>query len=147
MPRISSAALATPQPLSHGHSKRLSPPADLDPAATVVWRRIVAACAAGHFSLADSELLRAYCEAAVLSQEAFATMQHEGRVIDGKVSPWMPLLEKSTRALSALAPRLRLGPSARTDPKTTARQLNNRGPASIYDRLGWNDHEEDRHGD
>jgi hypothetical protein len=82
-------------------------------------------------------MLRAYCEAAVLSQEAFREMQEQGRVVNGKVSPWLVVVEKATRSLSALAPRLRLGPSARSDPKVVARQLKNGQQASIYQRLGW----------
>lgn len=141
MPRQSAAAAAMP-PVPHAHATRLSPPSDLDPLAVAVWCRIVASCAPTHFNPADGELLRAFVEAATLSQEAYREMRAHGRVLDGRPSPWLVISEKATRTMSALAPRLRLGPSARTDPKTTARQMNGR-PASIYSTLGWDDEEEE----
>src|SRR5262245_56659012 len=135
MPRQSQAArLISPRP--HVTRTRLSPPDDLDPTATTVWRRLVGSCDPHHFNHADVELLRTYVEAAVLAQEAYAQMREHGRIVGGKVSPWFTLLEKSTRTLASLAPRLRLGPSARTDPRTTARQLSKLGPPSIYETLG-----------
>jgi phage terminase small subunit len=139
MPRTSRDAEAISH-LVDRRVTRLAPPADLDPPAAATWRRVVSSCAAGHFIHADAELLRAYCESAVLAQEAYAQMQQHGRIVDGRVSPWLMLFEKSTRALASLAPRLRLGPSARTDPRTTARALNKLTP-SIYETLGLMDDE------
>ena len=133
MPRKSAAADAI-APLVDARLTRLSPPSDLDPAAAIVWRRLVAATHPTHFTAADIELLQAYVEAAVLAQEAFREMREHGRVVNGRPSPWLTLQEKSVRALSSLAPRLRLGPSARTDPKTTARQQADLRPA-LYDLL------------
>jgi phage terminase small subunit len=121
MPRRSAAALAM-APLVDVRMKRLPCPRDLDPSSREIWTRLTATCRADHFRAADTELLRCYCENAVLAQEAFREMQAHGRIVDNKPSPWLMLLEKSTRALASLAPRLRLGPSARLDPKTVARR-------------------------
>src|SRR5262245_29915399 len=134
MPRKSATAYAT-APYPNVRPTRLAPPLDLDAAAVATWRRIVGACQPDHFVAADSELLRAYVEAAVLSQEAFRELQLNGRIVDNRLSPWALLLEKSTRTLASLAPRLRLGPSARQDPKTTARAFKNGPPPSIYELM------------
>ena len=132
MPRRSAAAASLP--LVNHRPSRLAPPRDLDPAVLAVWRRITSSLDVRHFVAADGELLRAFCEAAVLSQEAFVELRRGGRVVGGKPSPWLIILEKSTRTLGALAPRLRLGPSARSDPKVLARRLSGPGP-SIYDLM------------
>ena len=106
MPRRSSASVAM-TPFGHGVNAtmtRLPPPTDLDPAATVIWRRIIAGSDPQHFVAADTELLRSYCESSVLAQEAYREMQVSGRIVDGKVSAWAILHEKATRAMALLAP-------------------------------------------
>jgi phage terminase small subunit len=135
MPRKSRAERAI-SPLVDRRATRLPPPDDLDDAAAAVWRRIVASCAPKHFTAADVELMRCYCESAVLSQESYAQMRDHGPVVDGRPSPWLALQDKAVRALAMLAPKLRLGPSARTDAKVTARQQRSGLPPSIYDTLG-----------
>jgi phage terminase small subunit len=140
VPRKSAVATML-QPSANARSNRLPPPSDLDPATAAVWRRLIGSCHPDHFNHSDVELIRAYVEAAVLAQEAYAEMRAHGRIIDGRPSPWLPLLEKTTRTLAGLAPRLRLGPSARTDPKTTTRQQNGMRP-SIYDTLNLDDVEQ-----
>jgi len=46
----------------------------------------------------------------------------KGAVTAGKASPWLNVQERAIRAQATLAMRLGLCPSARTDPKTTARE-------------------------
>jgi P27 family predicted phage terminase small subunit len=128
-------------PGANARANRLPPPVGMEPEVATVWRRLVGACAPDHFTAADVELLSAYVEAAVMSREAFQQMREHGRIIDKRASPWLVVQEKSVRAMSALAPKLRLGPSARTDPKTTARAQNGLVP-SIYDRLNLDDAEQ-----
>ena len=135
MPRKSAAAAAV-SPRVDARGNRLQPPSDMDDASSAVFRRLTASNRPSHFTHADIELLRAFAEAAVLATQAYKELRAAGPVIAGRPSPWLTVQEKSVRALGVLAPKLRLGPSARTDPKTTARGMPDR-PPSIYDTLGW----------
>jgi hypothetical protein len=95
-----------------------------------VFRQIVGSCDPRHFTEADVPLLCRFAEADVLAQRA-ATQLNKAPVAGGKVNPWLTIQEKSVRAQTALALRLRICPQSRQDPKTTARRAG--GPApSIY---------------
>ncbi|MCC6172395.1 MAG: P27 family phage terminase small subunit [Gammaproteobacteria bacterium] len=96
-------------------------PSDLSPGARAVWKAVTAAVAHDHFRASDAPLLRTYCEACALADEAAAELAANGAVVDGKLSPWLLVQEKASRTQSTLALRLRLCPSSRTDPKTLAR--------------------------
>jgi hypothetical protein len=68
----------------------------------------------------------------MLAQQAFAKLQAEGPIVDGRVSGWNAVLEKAHRSSVALAAKLRLCPQARADPKTIARQSTR--PLSYYEQ-------------
>ena len=57
----------------------------------------------------------------MLCDRAAAELEAEGPVVKGRVNPWLTVLEKTTKSQSMLATRLRLCPSARSDPQTIAR--------------------------
>jgi hypothetical protein len=74
-----------------------------------------------------------YCDGILLARLANHKLSTEGPVIDGKISPWITVLEKAHRSCCALAMRLRLSPQARIDAKTLGRA--NDPPPSIYERM------------
>jgi hypothetical protein len=83
----------------------------------------VAACAADHFTAADTPLLVAYCQAVLLVRSAF-------KDIEVQFHAW----QQAARTLAMLATKLRLCPHSRSDPKTITR----RSPGvavSAYDTL------------
>jgi hypothetical protein len=77
--------------------------------------------------------MRSFCEATALADRAAAELAANGAVVGGKVSAWVQVQEKAIRAQAGLALRLRLCPSARTDPKTTGREK------SSVTRIDWSD--------
>lgn len=119
MPRKSAASLATPQ--GPGEAFVMVAPAGLSPGARGVWESVVRSVSSAHFRASDAPLLRSYCEASALADKAAGELELSGAVVDGKISPWLAVHEKATRTQNTTALRLRLCPSARTDPKTTAR--------------------------
>jgi phage terminase small subunit len=99
---------------------RLQPPPTLSAKEREVFQAVVSACDARHFRASDVPLLSRFCELSVMSERAARELR-KAAVIDGKPSPWVIVREKSVRGLLAVATKLRLTPSARTDPKTLAR--------------------------
>jgi phage terminase small subunit len=123
MPRKSAAALAVaPTARVDGRPAALVMPAGLSDPARAVWVQAVAAVPPEHFRVSDVPLLRSYCESTAMADQASAALARDGFVVDGKASPWLVVQEKAIRAQATLALRLRLCPSARTDPKTTGRE-------------------------
>jgi phage terminase small subunit len=118
-----------------GSPSPLAAPADLSEGAARIWRSIVAATPTAHFRASDAPLLRAYCEACAMTDKALAELTGSHAVANGKLSPWLAVFEKTTRVQNALAIRLRLCPSARSDPKTTARSDPPRVPQIDFKRL------------
>lgn len=116
--RQSAASLAVPRPkLGKG---RPTPPAGLPEAAVDFWNTIVSTCEADFFNPAELPLLSAYCRALAAHDHARLKLEEEGPVrADGKSSAWLVVVEKETRAVVALAARLRLAPQSRLD-RTTA---------------------------
>src|SRR5262245_16478073 len=113
---------------------RLAPPAGLDRRTAKVFAQIVATCPRGHFVESDTLLLVEYCRAALLAERADRELRRSGPVVNGKASAWLLVQEKAVRAMVALSLRLRLSPSARTDPKTTGKRAHGPRP-SIYDDM------------
>ena len=64
---------------------------------------------ARHFRPSDAPLLCRFVEADALAERAAKELR-KNPVADGKASPWLMVQEKSVRALTALAMRLRLSP-------------------------------------
>lgn len=121
MPRRSAASLAVSPPRVDGRRGRLPAPDDLGEAQRAVWRLIVRSASAGHFRESDVPLLRSFCQSTVLADRAAVELQGGPVTAQGKVSPWLAVLEKAHRSQAVLAVRLRLCPSSRADPKTVAR--------------------------
>lgn len=109
MPRQSVNALLA-VPISR---PRLAPPSDLTDDAKAVWADIVSSLKVDHFQPSDAPLLRAYCEAIVLSQQANAELAKNGPVLGNKTSPWLALSGKAGQAITSLSARLRLCPQSR----------------------------------
>jgi hypothetical protein len=62
-----------------------------------------------------------FVEADVLAQRAAKELRKHP-VVEGRPSPWLAVQEKSVRALTALAIRLRLSPQSRIDAKAMGRR-------------------------
>ena len=89
------------------------------------------------FRQSDFPLLESYGEAILLERRAYAEIAAGGPVINGKISPWVGVAERATRAVVAVSARLRLSPQHRTDPKTAGRA---KGPGpSAYEAMGGHD--------
>jgi hypothetical protein len=125
MPRKSVAALTT-LPRVDGRPTRLEPPRHLDKQETALFTELVGTCAPEHFVPADVHLLVSFVQATLLSRSAAAQLGTDPSL----VTVW----EKAVRVQAQLATRLRLAPSARSDPKSIARARTNY-PASVYDLL------------
>jgi phage terminase small subunit len=117
-----------------GRPAPLVPPATLSDGALAVWRQIVSTTATEHFRASDAPLLRAYCESTAMADRAAAELDAKGPVVDGRVSPWLAVQEKAIRAQATLAIRLRLCPSARTDPKSAGRRRETPANPQPWDR-------------
>src|SRR5262245_34293799 len=102
-----------------GH--RLASPPDLEPAAAKLFREIVASCPPSHFVASDQRLLAVYCSALLISQRAAQD--------PSQMQAW----ERATRLVAQLATKLRLCPSARSDPKTVARRALDQRAMSYYE--------------
>jgi hypothetical protein len=97
-----------------GAPARLKPPPSLSAAERVVFIDLVEAVDPKHFRASDMPLLCAYVHAVVLEASAAKKLAKDSKAL--------VLWEKSSRAMVALAARLRLCPQSRLDPKTVARQ-------------------------
>jgi hypothetical protein len=129
MPRPSAASFAVPS--FAGQPDRLKAPPDLTEAERKIFVRIVGDCKPGHFQLSELDLLRAYCTATALVEEAREKLWSEGRLTaDGKPSPWLNQLTQQQRTQMAYSRRLRIGPQSRmpNNPTRPAPQL------SYYER-------------
>jgi phage terminase small subunit len=108
--------------------KRLKPPANLSKLAALEFKRIVASEPAAHFKESDLSLLVQYCEAVALAERAVAELQDEDAP-----SRWLSLWEKATRAMVALAMRLRLSPQSRAPNAPKREKL------SAYEKMALDD--------
>jgi hypothetical protein len=88
----------------------VQPPASLSEAARAAFIAVVSSVAPEHFEQADATLLARYATATVLAEAAEATLQS-----DPTNTKALALWEKSTRTMSGLALRLRLGPQSRRE--------------------------------
>jgi phage terminase small subunit len=128
VPRQSAAAYIVPN--ISGSPERLKPPGDLTPIERAIFVEIVAGCKADHFRPSDLPLLAAYCAAIALEREAITRLREDGRVIDGRVNPWLSVLAQAHKSMLAFSHRLRLSPQGRspTNPSRPERAL------SYYER-------------
>jgi hypothetical protein len=98
------------RPFNIGKPPRLKPPAFLNDEERAVFDELIDTVDRRHFIESDLPLIVSYIQAILISRSS-------ARDPD-KVATW----EKAVRVQTSLATRLRLAPSARTDPKTLARQ-------------------------
>ena len=113
--------------------ERLKPPDHLGPAATRIFRDLVARVPAGQFKPSDLSLVCRWCEWTAIADRAGAEMATSDLVTpDGQPSPWIAIAERASKQLVALSLRLRLGPQSRANkaPKTEAP-----GQQSYYERM------------
>jgi phage terminase small subunit len=113
--------------------ERLKPPDHLGPAATRIFRDLVARVPAGQFKPSDLSLVCRWCEWTAIADRAAAEMATNDLVTpDGRPSPWIAIAERASKQLVALSLRLRLGPQSRVSkaPKTEAP-----GQQSYYERM------------
>jgi hypothetical protein len=116
--RVSAAARAV-QPVYPHEPRGLEPPESLSEPARAVFVDLVASCDHAHFEPADLTLLCQYCEATALAEKAAFQL-------GGDTEPsakWLSLWVQSTRTMSGLALRLRLGPQSRRERAISPRQL------------------------
>jgi len=113
MPRKSAAelSLAVPPPLPT-RSDIVAPPGLIEPV-RLRFVELVNAVHHEHFTDADVPLLVEYATACHLARQAAQAIQRDGAVIKSRPSAWLVVQEKSLRAMSALAMRLRLCPQGR----------------------------------
>ena len=114
MPRKSRAELAVVPRLADHHRRIIAPP-ECSPEEAKLFREIVGAAPALHFTQSDAPLLRTYCQAILLGELAFASAQQS----PSAVGDW----EKVCRTIAMLSIKLRLSPHSRSDPKTIARGI------------------------
>ena len=115
-PGRKSIANLTLLPGVDGRPPRLAPPRYLRRAERALFNEIIAGCDPRHFLESDLPILCSYVQASLLSRRSARDPR--------KVATW----EKATRVQASLAVRLRLTPSARSDPKTLARRQEAKGP-------------------
>lgn len=122
MPRRSSAALGMGMLNVSGRPTPIGVPDDLPASLKGIVADLIASQAPQHFREGDDYLLELYAQAIVASREAFAHLEEEGFVVDGKANPWVIILEKAHRSSVALAAKLRLAPQQRMDCEKAARE-------------------------
>jgi phage terminase small subunit len=138
MPRKSAEALAI-KPDVTGRRPRLKPPAGLDVAAREVFNALVNATDSQHFTNSDLPLLTEYAAACALAREASGHIAEHGAVSDGRVNPWLQVMEKANRAMVALSMRLRLSPQSRYDQRQAFRNSRSEKPIP---KIDWSNDDE-----
>jgi hypothetical protein len=101
-------------PLSSTPSERLRVPGGLTKIEREIFATIVDANPPEHFRVSDSPLPVNFVRACAEADEAATHLREEGRIIDGKVSPWRAVLTCAEKSMVALSHRLRLSPQGRS---------------------------------
>ena len=109
--RKSAANVSAPN--INGTSPRLTAPASMTTAERQLFNELIAACAANHFRRSDIPLITSYVEATLMARAAARDPE--------RFAIW----ERAIKLQCTLSTRLRLTPSARSDPKTVARGQTN----------------------
>ena len=103
------------------------------PDVAAIFRELVANVDPEHWRPADTHLLEQYAQSIALARDAFAALEREGPVVNGRANPWNVVLEKAHRSSVALSMRLRLAPQSRIDPKTAGRASRTAGAKRPWD--------------
>jgi phage terminase small subunit len=122
-----------------GAERRLRPPETLPDAARRAFIDLVASLPASHFRASDASLLCTYAELCALRERAAFELERCAVTPDGKPSPWLTIYMQSVKSITALAPKLRLGPQSRQ--KVSKREP---APVNYYDRARMDDKEWDK---
>jgi hypothetical protein len=87
-----------------------------------IFTELVRSLPPAHFRPGDGDLIEQFCQTILLARQAYSELEMAGSVsADGKMSPWVTVLEKSHRSAAALSARLRLCPQARSSARTVGR--------------------------
>ena len=113
--------------------RRIDPPDDLTPSERTLLHQITASCPPGHFVQSDVFLLVNFVRATLLSRRAA-----EALAANPTDTAALGVWERACRMQAMLALKLRLAPSARTDPQVTARAQAAHS-ASAYDMMEHDD--------
>jgi hypothetical protein len=117
-------------------AKHLRPPPGLSLVEKTLFLDIVIDHRPEHFKFTDGVLLVAYVRAVLDEREAAAHLEAEGRVIDGKLSPWLSVRQQAHKAMLSFARALRLGPLGRAPSRASRPQpLKPSQTLSYYDRM------------
>jgi hypothetical protein len=141
MPRRSAASLGV-VPIGKPTRPRLAPSSAASDAVRAVFSEVVRAAPAEHFKTGDEHLIEAFAQAVVLARQASAELTERGPVIEGRTSPWIVVLEKQHRAISAISARLRLSPQHRADSRSAGRKADQL-PRSVYEVMREQDAEDE----
>lgn len=115
--RKSVAELEAP-PLKLVAATRMKAPAGLPRAAQAVWRTTLASYPVDYFRQSDTVLLKVWCTASVMADQAAVLLDREGAVIDNGhgrrvTNPAVSVLAMSTAMLNSVGTKLRLTVNAR----------------------------------
>jgi hypothetical protein len=109
----------------------LRAPADLDALEREEFANIICGAAPNHFVPGDVALIAHLARNVVLTRVAFGEMKAAGYVSDGKVSPWLQVLQHAAKEMRATARMLSLSPASyRAQPKPEDLE-----PVSYYTRM------------
>ena len=132
MPRKSAASMQFAT--VNGSSERLRPSPGLTESERQIFCDIVAATKPEHFRASDLPLLVNYVQAVAAAGDANAHLYAEGRVVDGKPSPWLAVLTQAQKAIGMFSLRLRLSPQGRS-PTVPGRPGKTQRPLSYYELM------------
>jgi hypothetical protein len=136
MPRKSQVAREMEALIDHPDPvAALAPPATMSEAGKTAFLALVDSCAPDHFEPCDIGLVAQYAEADALAAK-IAPKLHDGTATQQEILLW----EKSTRLMSGLALRLRIGPQSRRERAKAPREL------TWSERFAIKQQERERHG-
>lgn len=103
------AAMRVPEPAGEADM-----PDWLTEGAQQEWERIVSSYAPGHFKLADSGMLAAYCQAVDDFACLTRTIASQGMICEGKSHPAFVARSKACSQIASLGTKLGIGPATRS---------------------------------
>jgi hypothetical protein len=105
-----------------GRPERLFPPAGLTAVEKEIFVGLIASEKPERFRPSDLDALCAYAGVIALEREARRKLRQEGRVVDGKPSPWLAVLAQAHKSMLSFMRALRLSPLARGPNNPTRRE-------------------------
>ena len=132
MPRRSANEQAFPR--IGGSPERLRPPSELTEIERQIFLDLVSASKANAFQPSDLPLLVNYVQAVAAARAANDHLRAEGRVVNGRQSPWLAVLAQAQKTMLGFAHRLRLSPQGRS-PTNPSRPNKAELPMSYYERM------------